>query len=716
MYYAIFYLKRFTQSYERTNLIMQDKKSDKLSKIEEVPTYIYIFLALIIMGINAVVCIFTDISPAVCSAIFIAIYSVICFITFFIFRHKFNLFRYEKYASDEQAGNVIYAFRNQLTVPYAVVNEKGKIITSNNAFSDALGFNETIFNLDIGLLCNINLAELLSVTAKKDPSTPHSIKEISTAEIAEFGNSIYRMECHAISTKGKNYHMIIFHDITELSSIYVQHRNALTAVGYIVVDNLDEIAQYVKVNYQDEARNVGKILKEWAVRMGAVLCEYEKNKFLILFSQEMLDECVKNKFAILNEIHKIEIGEAHVQLTVSMGVSTLGSTLDERERNAMIALDMALQRGGDQVVLKNAEGSLYFGAKTKALQKRTKGQAKIICAKLASLIEGAPNVLVMGHKNPDFDCIGACIGITTLIRSAYSDLDVKIVTDVHNENFIACASTLLDMPEYKNTFIDGISALEYNNFGTLLIIVDANNLSILESPDLAKNSFKKAIIDHHIKKEEFKEEPALAYIDPSSSSTCELIAEMLEEILPPDASYKEEASIMMSGIMLDTKNFTRMVGMRTFAAALYLKNLGADTEYARTFFEEGFDEYLSASQFGSASKIYRDNIAITSVISNGFGNARVIASKAADKLLTIKNVHAAFALILVGNTVNISARSDGTINVQLIVEQLGGGGHFDMAGAAIADSTLEDAEAMLTDAIDKYYEDIETKSKKSNEN
>lgn len=693
--------------------IMQDKKYDKITKIEEFSTYIYIFLALIMMGISTVLCIFTEISPAVCGAIFIALYGVICFIVFLVFKHKFNLFKYEKYASDEQAGSVIYAFRNQLSVPYAVVNESGKIITSNNAFSEALGFDETIFNLDIGLLCNINLSELLQVTAQKsDNDSIKSIKDIHPAEIAEFGKKIYRMECHQISTKGKNYHMVIFFDITELSSIYVQYRNDITAVGYIVVDNLDEIAQYVKVNYQDEARGVAKTLQEWAYKMGGVLCEYEKNKFLILFSQEMLDECIKNKFSILNEIHKIEIGEARVPLTVSMGVTTLGSTLDEREHNAMIALDMALQRGGDQVVLKNADGSLYFGAKTKALQKRTRGQAKIICAKLASLIERSPNVLVMGHKNPDFDCIGACIGIATLIKNAYSDIDVKIVTDVKNENFIACASKLASMPEYKNTFIDGITALEYNNFGTLLIIVDANNLNILESPDLAKSAFTKVIIDHHIKKEEFDEEPALAYIDPSASSACELISEMLEEILPPDASHKEEASIMMSGIMLDTKNFTRTVGMRTFAAALYLKNLGADTEYARTFFEEGFDEYRSASQFGSASKIYRNNIAITSVVSDGNSNARVLASKAADKLLTIKDVHAAFALILVGATVNISARSDGSINVQLIAEQLGGGGHFDMAGVAIADTTLEDAEAMLTSAIDRYYEDIETKSKK----
>ena len=705
---------------------MQNNKFDRFTRMGELPSRIYIILGLILMGINTVLCVFVPaVDPAICGAVFIALYGIISLTVYFVFHHKLNIFKYEKYASDEQAGSVIYAFRNQLSLPYAVVNEKGKIITSNSAFGDALGMGETIFNLDIDSLCKINLTELLKITNEKTECAIHedgeesktvSIQDLKRAEIAEFGGKKYRMECHQLSSKGKLYQMIVFFDITELSSVTTLYKNNLVAAGYITIDNLDEIAQYVRVNYQDDTRKAGKLLKDWATRMGGILCEYENNKFLLLFTQEMLSECIKNKFSILNEVHKIEISDAHIPLTVSMGISTIGETLDEREHNAMIALDMALQRGGDQVALKNAQGTFYFGAKTKALQKRTRGQAKIIYAKLASLIESSSKILVMGHKNPDFDCIGACIGITTLIKNVYNDIDVKIVTDTQNENFTACTSRLIELAEYKDTFIDGVSALDHNSFGTLLIIVDANNINILESPELAKSVFKKVIIDHHIKKEEFEEEPALAYIDTTASSTCELIAEMLEEALPPDASFKEEASIMMSGIMLDTKNFTRTVGMRTFAAALYLKNSGADTEYARTFFEEGFDDYLSASQFGSAAKMYRDNIAITSVTDMGISNPRVLAAKAADKLLTIKNINAAFALILIGNTVNISARSNGSINVQLIVEQLGGGGHFDMAGAAISDVSLEDAEEMLKDAIDNYYNNLEAeKSSEENE-
>lgn len=703
---------------------MQNKKFDWLTRLEEIPSRIYVILAVFMLALHTVLCAFTELDPVICGIVIIVLYGVVS-MSVYIFVHKrLKLFRLESNASEEQSQSVIHTFRNQLKLPYAVVNEKGKILTANAAFSNAVGSLGSLFNLDISNLCSIDLEALIDISNKKMSFVEDSsdeiyenipLKDVRKAEIADFNGRRFRMECYPLSSKGKTYYMVVFHDITELSELAQLHQNQHTAIGYIVIDNLEEIAQYVKISYQDETRKIGKLLGDWASRMGGVLCEYEDNKFLLFFTQEMLMECIRNKFSILSEVHRIEIGDAHIPLTVSMGIATTGESLEEREHDAMVSLDMALQRGGDQVVLKNPTGIFYFGAKTKTLQKRTKGHAKIIYAKLAALIENSSNVLVMGHRSPDFDSIGACIGMTTLIRNMFKSKDVKIVIDTRSENFLACTSRLCALAEYKDTFIDGVSALEHNNSDTLLIIVDANNMSILESPELAKNSFRKVIIDHHIKKEEFDEEPELAYIDPSASSACELISEMLEETLPPDISFKEEANVMISGIMLDTKNFTRTVGMRTFAAALYLKNAGADPEYARTFFEEAFEDYLSASQFGSNAKIYRDHIAIASAEDTEGSNARVLAAKASDKLLAIKNVNAAFALILVGDDVHISARSDGSINVQLIVEQLGGGGHFDMAGAAIKESTVEEAERLLTAAIDNYLDNADTDEEETEE-
>ena len=697
---------------------MQNKKFDWLTRLEEIPSRIYVIMAIVALALDTVLCVFTDVNPAICGAISILAYAVASLIVYFIVRRRLNFYRLESDASEAQNKSVIYTFKNQIKMPYAVITEEGRVITSNAAFSRAVGAKSTLFNTDIKQICSLDLEKITEnaspeeiLSDSDDPFVSVPLRDIKESEIATLGTSRYKVECYTLPSKGKTYYMLVFIDITELSEINLRYRNHYTAVGYIVIDNIEEIAQYVKANYQDETRQVGKLLDEWASSMGGIIREYENNKFLLIFTHEMLSECIKNKFSVLGNIHRIEIGDAHIPLTVSMGIATVGETLEEREHNAMVSLDMALQRGGDQVVLKTPTGLFYFGAKTKTLQKRTKGHAKIIFGKLAALVESSSNILVMGHSNPDFDSIGACIGMTTLLRNMFPHIDVKIVADVNSENFRACTSRLTLLADYKDTFVDRVSALEYNNTETLLIIVDANNMAILESPELAKNSFKKVIIDHHIKKEEFEEEPEFAYIDPSASSACELIAEMLEEVLPPEISFKEEANIMMSGIMLDTKNFTRTVGMRTFAAALYLKNSGADTEYARTFFEEAFEDYLSESQFGSAARIYRERIAITSAVGTGAAGDRVLAAKAADKLLSVRNVSAAFALILIGDTVHISARSDGSINVQLIIERIGGGGHFDAAGAALAESSLEEAEQLLKNAVDDYFESLAAEQK-----
>ncbi len=694
---------------------MHNKKIDRLAALEEIHSHIYLIFAVVMLALNTVLCAFTPLDPAIVGIVIILVYTLAALVVYFFMRRKLKIYRLEADASEAQSQSVIYAFKNQIKLPYAVITEQGKIITANSAFANALDIEGALFNLDINSLCSINSAELIELSNKKlafvddndtDLYEETPLKNVRVAEIANFNDRKFRMECHPISSEGKTFYMIFFYDISELSAVSTELRNQHTAIGYIAIDNLEEIAQYVKVSYQEETRRVGKLLGEWASSMGGVLREYENNKFLIIFNQHMLSECVKNKFAFLSEIHKIEIGDAHIPLTVSMGVATTGATLEEREHDAMVSLDMALQRGGDQVVLKNPTGIFYFGAKTKTQQKRTRGHGKIIYAKLANLIENSSNILIMGHKSPDFDCIGACIGMCTLIKNMYKSMDVKIVTDTECDNFRACTSRLLALADYKSIFIDAANALEYNSSQTLLIIVDANNMAILESPDLAKSSFKKVIIDHHIKKEEFEEEPELAYIDPSASSTCELIAEILEDILPPDISFKEEANIMMSGIMLDTKNFTRTVGMRTFAAALYLKNCGADPEYARTFFEESFEEYLSAAQFGSAARIHRGCVAIAGSTATPGTNYRVLAAKTSDKLLAIKNVAAAFTMISVDGNVQISARSDGSINVQLIAETLGGGGHFDMAGAMLKECSLEDAENRIIEAIDKYFDNV----------
>ena len=686
---------------------MSNKKFDLFKRNEELPAIFYIVLAILALAVQIILCNYTDVSPAKCGIAVICAYLVISIIIALAVHKKMLVFRLQSDASEEQNNGVIHTFKNYLHIPYAIVNESGKIVTVNAAMRHAAGPKNTIYNADIASACNISLGEILSHFNRKADATAEDIftEENPASEcITTFGERTFRVDCHLLNSKNKIFYMLVFKDITELTELTAIYKAEHTAVGYILLDNLEDIAQYVKVSYQEEATKVDKILKEWASSINAVIREYERNKYIIIMSRQSLLGCVKNKFDILDDIREIKVGEDNMPITVSIGIATTGNTLYQREHDALVSLDMALQRGGDQVVLKNETGTFFFGGRTKTQQKRSGGHAKIIANRLCSMISGASNVIIMGHTNPDFDSIGACVGIAVLCHQL--GVDAKIVTDIESDNFKACTSRLIELSDYKNIFVDGIVGLGEIAFGTLLIIVDANNFKILEAPEIAKNSFKTVVIDHHIKKEEFENEPQLVYIDPSASSACEMISEILECSLVVGKLRAEEANVILAGIMVDTQNFTRTVGSRTFSSALYLRNAGASPEYVRTFFKENFESYRSEALFGANTEIYKNNIAITWIDGVGSANDRVTAAKAADKLLGVKSVNAAFALVKIGDLVHVSGRSNGSINVQLILEKVGGGGHFDVAGAALAESGTSEAKARLIEAIDQYFEDI----------
>ena len=688
---------------------MSNKKFDLFRRLVELPSLVYVILAVMFFAVHVILCTYTKISVAVCALVLVVIYIVVAFIIHFCVQRRMSLFRIASDASEEQNNGVIYTFRHLLRSPYAVVTEKGKIVTVNTAMKNIAGAAVTVFNSDITEVCNIQLDYVIkSVEGNKtEPSSEDDQEEIELLKdkkaICEISGRYYRVECYPLHSKGKLFYLLMFNDITELRALSATHRAEHSCVAYIVIDNLDEIAQYAQASYQVEATQVDAILKEWAKELGGVLREYERYKYMLIFTRHSLLTCAKTKFEILDRIRKITLGEDNMPITVSIGVTTLGETLAEREHEALVCLEMALQRGGDQAVMKNETGTFFFGGKTKSQQKKSGGHSRVISTKLCSMIQNSSNVIVMGHSNPDFDSIGACVGIAAL--SIHLGVRVKVVTNTECENFKACTGRLRELADYKNTFVDDVTGLGEIEFGTLLVIVDANNFKILESPEIAANSFKTVVIDHHIKKEEFEQEPQLVYIDPSASSASELISEILEFSIPVGTLRKEEANVLMAGIMVDTQNFTRTVGTRTFAAALYLRSSGASPEYARTFFEQAFEDYHTEALFGMGAEIYGDDIAITVSEGTGSSQDRVAAAKAADKLLSVKNVNAAFALVLIGTTVHISGRSNGKINVQLILEKIGGGGHFDVAGAALANHELEEAKQRLIEAINEYTKD-----------
>ena len=691
---------------------MSNKKFDLFKRLEELPSRVYLILGIVFLTVHVLLCTFVkSISVSVCGLVLIIIYVVVAVIINLIVHKRISFFRNASDASEEQNNGVIYTFRHLLKIPYAVVTDKGKIVTVNSAMRSAAGPGATVFNADITEICNISMDAVVSHLSDKDvedEATDEEHEEIAILKdrsaICQFGGRIYHIDSHPLHSKGKTFYLLMFNDITELKTLSDTHRALHTAVAYIMIDNLDEIAQYAQVSYQAEAAQADAILKDWAKSLGGIIKEYDKHKYMLLLTRQGMLTCVKNKFDILDKVREIRLGDDNMPITVSIGITTLGASLAEREREALVCLEMALQRGGDQTVMKNETGTFFFGGRTKSQQKRSGGHSRVIATKLCSMITSASNVIVMGHSNPDFDSIGACVGIATL--AMHLGVRVKIVTNLNSESFKACTGRLTDLADYRDIFIDDVNGLDEIQFGTLLVVVDANNFRILEAPEIAANSFKTVVIDHHIKKEEFENEPQLAYIDPSASSASELISEILEFSIPVGTLRKEEANVLMAGIMVDTQNFTRTVGTRTFAAALYLRSAGASPEYARTFFEQAFEDYHSEALFATHAEIYGERIAITASEGTGSSGDRVAAAKAADKLLSVRNVDAAFALVTIGTTVHVSGRSNGKINVQLILEKIGGGGHFDVAGAALAESELEAAKLQLMGAIDEYMNEI----------
>ncbi len=697
---------------------MQNKKAFKLSG--EYSAFIWLAaIAVVCFAAHILVCEITELSPAISGLIFLLAF-IAAAVGVGVILYKT---RTKSGAAGEQLSanaNTIRDLLQQAHMPIMLTDGNGKIIWYNDDLAISFEVGMSAIGTSMHLFCKPTESQLLEATATYygDATAPTGTVDETAAEMTICGRR-YRANCYRVRTSIKSkddirdFYMTIFSDITDLNNAHALIKSGAPAIAYIIVDNLEELAQNIKVGYREQANRVEQILKEWAESMHGTIREYSRDKYMMVFSRDMLDECIADKFSVLDKIREVRIGEGDSSLpvTVSMGIATshpavgneISLDLATTAQEAAAALDMALQRGGDQAAVKTETGLECFGGRTKSIQKRTRVRARVIAGKLCGLIAKSSRVLIMGHKNPDFDSVGACVGVARLCM--FCGIDCKIIVDTANPNFKICTEKLLALPEYSDIFIDRAAAVDLLSPSTLLIIADANNFSIIEAPEIATNAKTIYIIDHHRQTTELPEAVVSPpYIDPAASSACELVAEILEQCLPAGALHSEEANVMISGIMVDTKNFTRTTSTRTFGAALYLRGEGANTEITRTFFDEEFKDYIAEAKFGSDVKIYRDRIAITKSDGTDISVDRVAAAKSADRLLTIRGVDASFALVRVGNSINISARSNGKINVQLILEKIGGGGHFDVAGAQLEGGEMEKAAKMLKAAIDDYLD------------
>lgn len=518
------------------------------------------------------------------------------------------------------------------------------------------------------------------------------------SDYLELAGHTYKAEKIQVSSENKKYQFFVLVDCTELLAVQKAYHNEHTSVAYIVIDSVEEMTQYVNESVRDALGKVDDTLKAWIASMHGVLRSYDNDKYIVLLDTEHLEACVKARFEILDQIRSIRVGDG-VSITVSMGISNVAGTLEERELQAQSALDMALQRGGDQVVLKSDTGVDFFGGRTKAVYKRTNVKARAISAQISAMICRATNVVIMGHGNPDFDSIGACVGIAKLAE--VNGTPYHIVVDKGHKNMQPCLDLIAEVPHLRDKFITAKEGLERVKNDTLLIVCDVNNMSFTESPDIARKARTVVVIDHHIKKEELPETVKLSYIEPTASSASELVTEMLEYSSSMIQLYPEEAELLLGGILLDTQQFKRNTGTRTFAVAQYLRGQGANTASSNEMFRDEPSELIKEARFLAGVNVY-DDIAIATYEGETDNTFRVIASKVADKMLTIKGVEASFALVKIKNFIVISGRSHGHINVQLILEELKGGGHYDSAGAQLDTTDMQEALALLKKSIEKF--------------
>jgi len=594
-------------------------------------------------------------------------------------------------------GNIMFDTISKIPSPVLICDEsEERIIWYNKALLSLVPNRSALHGSMVSSIFNSTAAKIM----RDESSDGAAVNSIPASGHDEDAKS-FRAKGYKIKSNDHSYCIIMFTDSTELEKAYKTMSGDETIAAYIIVDNLDELLQYEQEKYRAAASQIEVILRGWAAESGGILKEYERDKYLFIFTSRNLDDFTINRFNILDRVRDIRVGEGSIPITISVGVSKISGTLAEKERAAHNALDMALQRGGDQVCLRTATGTESFGGHTKTVQKRTKVRARVITNELIMHISKSANVLVMGHKNPDFDSLGACAGIFRLCQ--FCGVKANIVTNVSEPAISTAVKRIARLPEYRDSITDKVSAMEMLRSDTLLIIVDVNNRDRFESPELADNVHSVVIIDHHRKTEEFPVTPLITYIEPSVSSTSELVSEMLEQALPGGMLLKEEADMLLAGILLDTKQFTRNTGTRTFSSALYLRNTGADPGDVQEMFKTNLEDFMRESKFQSKVIMYRDTMAIALCEDEGEGADRIAMAKAADKLLGIKGVEASFALISIGSTVHISARSTGRTNVQLILEQLKGGGQYESAGAQVKGSTIENALEKLKAAIDAVY-------------
>lgn len=586
--------------------------------------------------------------------------------------------------------------------PLIIMETDGNIIWKSSKF------NSEFMDLDINSYMNDLSIELRSdIESREDKKNRDIVRQIT------IGNRIYKIIGRYVDfknkdrdKKGKKEYMIILHFIDDTENVKLQkeYKDSKSCVGIIMVDNYEETIRGLDASEKPiVTAEIDKKMYDWASLTNGVLIKSDRDRYVYLFEQRYLETLKEDKFSILDKIKEIDTKEK-VQFTLSIAVSNEGLTDKQKYESAQGAMDVVLGRGGDQAVIRENEIYKFFGGRAEEVEKRTKVKARVVAHALENLIKESKKVMIMGHNNPDMDSIGSCMGIYRLAKTL--DTNAYIVSSEDVPALKAFNKELEKDSEYEDVIINKEVAMENVDEDTLLVVVDTHKVNYVDAPELLKEVKKIVIVDHHRRSADYIENATLMFQEVYASSAAELVTELLQYAETKINLKTIEAESLYAGIMMDTKNFTFKTGVRTFEAAAYLRRCGVDIIRVKKWFQSDLKSFNTIADIVKRADIVNTTIAI-SIYDKTSKEASLICAKAADELLTISDITASFVLGNTGEKICISGRSIGDINVQVILEKLGGGGHITLAGAQVEGMTIEETKQELINRINEYFSEIE---------
>ena len=568
--------------------------------------------------------------------------------------------------------------------------ESDDIIWTNDRFLQLTGEREHLFD-----------AKLSALIPGFDSRWLMEGKTECPTEV-EYGSRRFLVFGHLVRTGGRSGGFLAttyWVDVTEFSLIRERYQATRPVAAVLLLDNYDELMKNLTENQRSAlVSEIDSRLDEWVAESGGMLRRYQRERYLFIFDEQYLAKFIENKFDILDTIHQV-VNPSGINATLSIGVGKDGETYRELFQFANLSIDMALSRGGDQAVIRNKFTFEFYGGRSKETEKRTKVKSRVMANALSALVSDSSQVFIMGHRSPDNDCIGAAAGVCALCRK--NGVPVHIIKEASPPPAQELIDRLSPLPEYQDCFLTAQEALLIADSRSLTVVVDTNRPDQVQAAELLESCNRVAVIDHHRRAATYIEGAALNYHEPYASSASEMVTELLQYIVEPNQILRSEAEALLAGIVLDTKNFTMRTGGRTFEAAAFLRRSGADTAEVKKLYQNDLADTVAKYALIQNAQLYRDHIALA-VSRQPVG--RIIAAQAADELLNIMGIDTSFVIAPEGDKVNLSARSMGDTNVQVILEKLGGGGNAAAAGGQVSGKSVDEVAQELKEAIDQYFE------------